>query len=135
MRHVKGKKQGIFQEEGIEYSTVKWMLSSRSQPKMMAKLEEGKAGQSRDLNSCVYSRPHRCRHTTITVPRAWLDSANWPHHSQNCFHKASNTSFTLLNIDNCASRGKAMVDKTASALAEIKKTFNSNANEFFTTTK
>lgn len=116
MRQVKGKKQGIFQEEGIEYATVKWTLSSRSQQKKMAmeskaRRRKGWPEQRRE-QLCLFQASQMPAHYNNSSQSLARLFANWPHHSQNYFHKASNTSFTLLNIDNCANGGKAMVDKT-----------------------
>lgn len=117
MRQVKGKKQGVFQEEGIEYATVKWPLSSGSQQKMTAKeskarRRKGWPEQRREQLrlSQTSQMPAHYNNSSQSLARLF---ANWPHHSQSYFHKASNTSFTLLNIDSCADGGKAMVDKTA----------------------
>lgn len=116
MRQVKGKKKGIFQEEGIEYATVKWTLSSRSQQKKMAmeskaRRRKGWPEQRRE-QLCLFQASQMPAHYNNSSQSLARLFANWPHHSQNYFHKASNTSFTLLNIDNCANGGKAMVDKT-----------------------
>lgn len=124
MGQVKRKKQGKLQEVLTEYTTVKGKLSSISEHKMLVMQSKARGGkgwrQQRKEQLYLFQTSQMPAHQNNSSQGLLCLFANWPHHSQNCIHKTSNTVFTLLSIDNCAHGGKVMVDKTACALAQIK---------------